>query len=557
MNLSCESLRYVIDCRVASWLMEETIVERDSELAALAALIASAGAGRGGVAIVEGEPGVGKSTLIAAGRQRADAAGLRVLAARGSQLERDFAFGVARQLLRGRGEPTARLPAPRADDDPQDAGYAVIQRLFESIVSLRAEHASAGILLAVDDAQWADDQSLRFLVHVALRIDELPIVLLVAVRTGEPDAPEGLLEALRQAAEPVVMTPGRLSRRAVAALVTAALGGDVAVGLQDACARVSGGNPFYLRELINTLGAEPGGVSPEQVDRLAPPRVLRSVLVRLGRLGRDAAELARALAVLGDGASLRHVAQLAGLERRPAEAAADALAVARIVGAGEPLAFTHPVIAAALASEMGHFDRRRAHGRAAALLLADGADAERVASHLMRAPAEDDPRAVTVLEQAAAQALAAGAPREAAHLLRRALEEPPAERDRPRLLLAAAKAEAHAGAASTVASLEATIAALAPGEPRADGLAELATALHHRGQFERAHELARRARAELPAEHPVRNGCSRSRSAPRSCTPATRRAVPAVLAPLVADVRSGHPPTDPSLLADGRRLDGR
>jgi DNA-binding CsgD family transcriptional regulator len=523
------------------------IFERESELATLASLVSAAREGRGGVAVIEGEAGVGKSTLLAAARSRACDAGLKVLAGRGSQLERDVAFGVARQLV-DRLETTA-APALRALDDPQNAGYAVIQRLFRSVVAHRADHASSGILLTVDDAQWADEQSLRFVAHVALRIDELPIALVVAVRTGEPAAPEHLLEVLHESADATVLAPRRLTRRGVAELVKDVLGDAVDAELQEACARASGGNPFYLRELLNVLAAESGDLSPDQVQRLAPPRVLRSVMVRLGRLGRDATQLARALVILGDGAPLALVARLADLERRPAETAADALAAARIWSAGEPLAFTHPVIAAALASDMGHFDRCRAHGRAARMLLADGADTEHVAAHLLRAPVEDDPRVVPVLEQAAASALAAGAPKEAARLLHRALEEPLADTDRPRLMLAAAKAEAHAGSQTSVMRLEETIALLEPGEPRANGIAELAMALHHRGRFDRAFELARRAREELPADHPGQERLLATEIGASLLHPATRPGAPATLAPLVAAVRSGRPPTDPSLLA--------
>jgi len=120
---------------------------------------------------------------------------------------------------------------------------------------------------------------------------------------------------------------------------------------------VSGGNPFLAHELLWALRTEeiaPTAGSAARVRSLVPDAVLRSVLVRLNRRGDAARRLAQAVAVLGDRVPLRHARLLARLDTETAEAAADALADAGILAAGEPLRFTHPLIGSSVYADIPH-----------------------------------------------------------------------------------------------------------------------------------------------------------------------------------------------------------
>src|SRR5206468_8483765 len=122
-----------------------------------------------------------------------------------------------------------------------------------------------------------------------------------------------------------------------------------------ACRVATGGNPFLLRELLRELAAE--GIAPTAgrvplVRQLAPPTVARAVLLRLARLGDEASALARAVAVLGDVVPLHRAAALAELPEEGADALAGALAQADILTAARPLAFAHPILRAAVYSDI-------------------------------------------------------------------------------------------------------------------------------------------------------------------------------------------------------------
>ena len=211
---------------------------------------------------------------------------------------------------------------------------------------------------------------------------------------------------------------------------------------------MTGGNPFLARELLHKLRADeivPNAGSVSGVRSLLPDTVLHSVLVRLARLGNSASRLARAVAVLGDRASLRQARLLADLGPEPAEKAADALADAHILAPGEPLRFTHPLIATGVRADIPAFALARAHRRAADLLASDGAAIDAIATHLLLTWPDGDQRTVATLREAAAQALARGDPGAAAHLLERALAEPPVSTERGNVLLELANAEIEHG----------------------------------------------------------------------------------------------------------------
>ena len=422
------------------------LLERESELEELGRVLEEAQGGAGRAVVVEGAGGIGKTALLRSVRDDATAESMRVLAGRGTELERDFPFALVRQLfepllltlgdderdalLAGAARPAAAvfgMDAPEAGGDPS---FATLNALYWLTANLAEQ---APVLLAVDDAHWADEPSLRFLRFLAPRLDDVPVALVLAARP----AGSAVLAELLADPDVAIVRPRGLSEAAVADVVRAALGGDAAAEFCGACREVTGGNPFLLRELLAELSTEAGtgaASDAERVRRVAPATIQRSVLVRLARLPEEATRLASAVAVLGDDVSLDDAAQLGGLDRPAARDAADALSEAGVIAAEPALTFVHPLLRTVVYADIPAVQRAEQHGRAAALLQERGAEPQRIALHLLPTLPAADQAVVETLVTAARRALDGAAPEAAATYLRRALAEPPRAADRPRLV---------------------------------------------------------------------------------------------------------------------------
>lgn len=462
------------------------LLEREAELETLGTALDAAREGRGSLLVVEGHAGLGKSQLLAAARGFAKGTGVRVLSAAGGELERDFAFGIALQLLepalaaadesqrRRLLDGAAGLAAPvlaRTGPPPRGQGEDDVFSLLHGLYWLTSNVADDGpILLAIDDVHWADAPSLRFLLYLAHRLAELPVAAVVARRAGDPGVDEELLAKLtgHEAAERVVLRP--LSDRAVDRLVRASFLDDVAPRFSAACAGVTRGNPLLVQQLLAALeleGASPDASGALRVRELGPEAVSRSVLLRLSALQLGATSLARAASVLGDGAPLRRAAELARIETGVAREAADALGAAEILRPGEPLAFVHPIVRAAIYAELPPAERARLHASSARLLRAEEAAPEQIAPHLLAGEPGGEEWMVDTLVAAAERALAGGAPASAVRYLERALAEPPSRARRADVLAGLGRAAAAAGDPSAVEHLEAALLAVDDPERRA------------------------------------------------------------------------------------------
>ncbi len=434
------------------------LLERDRELAAIDRLCRAAREGAGQALLLEGPAGIGKSSLLAAARARGEAAGLRVLTARASELEAGFGFGVARQLFepvlasaaveeRARllsgaaalAEPVLLGAGPAFED--ADATPAALHGLYWLTVELAA---TGPLLLCVDDLQWADEPTVRWLLYLLGRLDGIAAGVIAAARTEERSGAEELVEALHVHAAVDTIAPAALTGRGVAGLVEARLGMPPEEAFAAACRRATGGNPFLLSELVDELAATgvlPIAATAGEVHEIGPRAVRRSVLARLRRLDPACTALAQAVAVLGEGVELAAAAAYADLDQPTAGKAADALAAAHILEPRRPLAFVHPIVLAAVRSELSQGELGEAHARAARQLRDDGAPPARIALHLLNAEPGHDDQAVADLRAAAAEARGRGAPELAARLLRRALRERPAPDVESELLLELGTAE--------------------------------------------------------------------------------------------------------------------
>ena len=375
--------------------------ERERELAAVEVLLER----RGRMLLVEGRSGIGKTSLIEAAYARADELGHQVARARGSELESGFAFGVVRQLFErrlagaGRDEREALLAGPAAAAWPLlsgevaaqpagDSSFAVLHGLYW-VVNLAAGRP---LLIAVDEAQWADEPSLRWLAYLAPRLEGLAVGMLAALRQGDPAAMSAPLLAVCAAAA-TVLRPALLSEEAVSAVVRSAAGGEVGAELCAVVYAACGGNPLYLTELLraaNLNGRPLAALDPAELLAGGLEGIARQVITRVRGVGPGALGLAQALAVLGDGCELRHAAAIAGVERPVADRLAGGLARAEVLAAGDRPPFVHPVIRDALEASLDSGGKDRAHRCAARLLHADGAPPGPVAAHLVRVgPAGD------------------------------------------------------------------------------------------------------------------------------------------------------------------------
>jgi DNA-binding SARP family transcriptional activator len=454
----------------------DPMIDRRSELEVLARAVDDAVAGTGGLALIEGPAGIGKSRLLAETRRTAVQRGARVLSGRGSLLERELAFGVVRQLM----EPLVSDPAERdrllvgaaaaaagvfdvtGAQNSGDASFAILHGLYWLVV--RAAERRPLVLL-VDDLHWCDAGTLRFLAYLVRRVPDLPVLVLATRRTGEEHADEAALVDLAHAPDAVLVEPAPLSAAGVTAIIRERLG-EPDEPFVAACRRTTGGNPLLLRQLLRALESErvaPDAAHADTVNAIGSRAVSSVVLRRLAALGPEVGEVARAVAVLGDGCSLELVATLAGLSEDQGAHTVARAAQAEILRDDYPLGFVHPVVRDAVYDGMPAVRRGLAHRRAARLLADRSADPELVAAHLLRVPARGDGWVVDALLTAAERATDRGAPDSAASYLRRATDEPPPAEQRAAVLARLGLVEAVSDGVAAAGHLRDAYRELPPG----------------------------------------------------------------------------------------------
>ena len=501
---------------------EAPLLERSAELARIETVLGEARLGRGRFVVIEGPAGIGKTALLAAARASAADAEMRVLRSRGTELEREFAFGVVRQLveppLAEASEPERAellqstagvaaallgLPGAPASDGSLSSGvdpsFAILHGLYWLCANLAA---SAPVCMVIDDVHWADAPSLRFLAFLLTRLEELPMVLIVATRPRESGTDADLLAAVvtDQSAEVVRIPP--LTRAAVARFVESTLGGEPDPAFVDVCLRVTRGTPFLVRELVDALreeGVAPAAEAARHVERIGARTVGRSIGLRLRRLPDSAGRLARVLAIL-EQSELHQAARLAGLDGGEAAEAAELLVNAGIVTTGRPLTFVHPIVLSGLYSELSTAERAHGHREAALLLAEQTGSAERVAQHLLASEPAADAWSVERLRDAARTAIRTGAPESAALYLRRALAEPPRRDQRSSILLALGVAEARAGLPEWRSHLEDAVELAADDAARVDAAVVLGIALSRAHSPSAAVDVLDRTAASLGQE---------------------------------------------------------
>ncbi|MEU8623525.1 AAA family ATPase [Streptomyces sp. NPDC048669] len=498
------------------------LYEREPELAAAAqAVDALCGAqASGGLLIFSGEAGIGKTALLAEIQAMA-ADRCTVWSARGGETVTSVPFHVVRQLLQpeleqlpaddvralfgswyeiaapalGLAEPTGPQPDPQGVRDGLDW---VVSRLAS-----RLSHRP--LLLLIDDAHWADGESLAWLASFTARLGELRVLVVQAHRPEELAAREAARTAAGGHPAQVRVALRALTPDATAELVRAGLGEHADDPFCREVWAVTGGNPYEAVELVAKVQDRelaPLEESAGLLRELGASARGSGLVARLERLGTNANRFAWAAAVLGTDISQDLAATLAGMS--PAEAAdcTARLREARIVSGFDPLEFVHPLIATAVYRSIPPATRTAMHGRAAWAITRAGLGPAAASRHLLEVHPDDDQELVEQLRAAANQHLAVGAPEAARRCLERALQEPPRHDVRATLLYELGCATLLSSPPTTVRHLRAALGL--PGladDLRVDATFRLAAALSHNNQLKEA-ALALAAEAERTAPGP-------------------------------------------------------
>ena len=469
------------------------LIERQGQVSAINDLLRRGLSGSGQLALIQGPAGIGKTRLLEETHRLALDFDAEVLSARGGELEQGHPLGLVLRLLEHRisKAPDDELPILfrgqagflkglltvgwSENTTAVNDEFALMHSLYWLVVNLADRKP---LVLLVDDLQWADEQSLRFFLYLAQRLQDLPVVLAATVRSGDPAAENDLFSHLMLQAD-LSLRLQELTVDGVRQFLQASLPPESqpAGSLIEETWSATRGNLFLLREVASTLKTRQAGLRSESVPvDTAPDKVARSVMLRISALGADAVALARAVSVLGTSTSLAVAAQVAGLAHDAAITAVERLSAAQILAADPELSFHHPLIRSAVYYKFSADERAAAHLAAAQLLHRSGARQEDVALHLMLAAPVPEDWATTSLHAAARSAGQKGAPATAARFLRRALEaQKPEDAADARLLVDLGMMEAAAGETEALTHLERAL-------ERLDGPAERALAMYALGQ---------------------------------------------------------------------------
>ncbi len=432
-------------------------------------------------------PGFGKTALLRHIGDEVSAHGARLLTARGIETERDLVFGGMNQLLSG-----LSTAGSKRGVDPDWHVRTVAEELSGMA-------RSRPLAVLVDDAHWLDTASLQVLCYLQPRISSLAFLLVIATRREHDGAEDHLLGRILADPDISVVRPSALSGVAVSRLVEARFG-PAPPPFVEACEAATGGNPFFVSALLAQLqedGVQPSASEVAAVQLAGPRDIVRALRFR-GVAHDEGMALARAVSILGDGASIDMAISLAGIDRERASAAADALVRDGYFAPGPRLAFAHPIIGRAVYVDMGSLERSAAHKRAAQLLDVHDEAIDHVAAQLLDAEPSGDGWTVAVLRNAATAASQRAAPDLAARYLRRALAEPPVESERADVLLELGRAEERAGEREAFRRFIHAYGVAQDPETRAEAAIAAAGALTAAGDERRSVEMLAAATAELP-----------------------------------------------------------
>ncbi|MGW3192873.1 ATP-binding protein [Streptomyces ardesiacus] len=489
--------------------------ERDEEVATITRAVDILCADRsspGTLLEARGEAGVGKTALLAETRRIAEARGCTVWSARGGETLRSVPFNVVRQLL----QPALVSMLPEEARDYLGDWYDIAgpalgiadpgerqadpQNVCDGLVAAvrRLARREWPLVLMIDDAHWADQETLRWLAALAERLDETSVLVVIARRPGDVSGDSARhLEAASAMGRPLAPL-NALTPDATAGLTRATLGPHADAAFCREVWAVTGGNPYETVELLAKVqDSELHPVEAEAAELRSLNRSARGsgLVARLEQLGVDATRFAWAAAILGGGITVDMVAALATLDRADAARCAELLRGARILSvpdtAGQPgadeLEFVHPLIATAVYNSIPGALRTAMHGIAAQLVTDSGLGAAAASRHLLKVYPDDDQEVVAQLREAAREHLAVGAPDAARRCLERALQEPPLPESHALVLFELGCATLLTAPSTTIGHLRTALAMPGlDGEQRVDAVFRLSQALLHNDQLEEA-----------------------------------------------------------------------
>jgi DNA-binding CsgD family transcriptional regulator len=395
---------------------------RADELKVIGALIAAVAQGRGGVLVIEGPPGIGKSRLLTEVLALADKTGVRALFGEAFEYQQTVPFFSLFMATLRADPPVGDAEALRRLGTSADLRYWVVRDL-QAAIHAAASRTPLAILL--EDIHWADNATLLALRSLAATRPDAPVLWVLTARTGAggPAVREALTALEREGAKFVRLTA--MTASAVADLVQDAVRANADASLLSLADKAHG-NPFLLTELLRGLDEEgrldvSGGRAVATGDTL-PRRLSDTMQQRLDQLSDAAGEVARVAAVLPDRFSARLLAAM--LERRPAalvSAVEEAVRADLFTEDGERLRFRHDLLREATRQSLPRSLRRAMERQSATVMLDMGAAPEEVATQLARSAEVGDQAAIAALREAA-QSVANSDPSAASDLSKRALE---------------------------------------------------------------------------------------------------------------------------------------
>jgi DNA-binding CsgD family transcriptional regulator len=407
------------------------IVGRASQQSSLDRLIAGIAGGHGNLCWLEGEAGIGKSALIDAGLSRAAERGCRILRGAANELVAAFPLRLMADCLGIHAASPDAVTTEIAEllrgvpgADSADPILAASERMLELVDRMCAERP---VVLAVEDMQWADEPSLLVWNRLARAVNQIPLLLIGSAR---PVLYQVKLDRLRDLVGQrggTVLDLGPLDPASADALVAAIAGGKPGPRLAAATSR-AGGNPLYLKELVEALARDglievadgQAELRPDAVT-VVPASLKVAIENRLRYLADDVQAALRIAAVMGNEfgagewatATGRSVVEVADMVEA---AAADGV----LSGVGDRLRFRHQLIHQVLAEQVPPAERPALHGEIARTLAESGYGVDAVARHLLVVPGPLGDWALTWLADLAEPALYA-LPQVSAELLERAM----------------------------------------------------------------------------------------------------------------------------------------